>query len=291
MAAIACGSESQYPVPHIIVANVAHFIARAFKKKRETLEISHQPVTEDSSDFNIESQRKCMRDLKHQFSHLFLCRDRIAMCLSGATNADLLTQLNDVASKVENVIAEDYVRIFATSQDAIPASHPNLHMLSLITQRPTSGFEIDRFIRSDIADCLKQLLYAMQELSDLIEDAIPLISHMEHDQPNFAKSHQWTPFDNRRASPCVQPLAERLHRSLHHDWPCHREEHKEGHNGTLGECTHAYMRLDPQWIMKGVEGHAFSIVLSIDGQYQECNVHLGTSRLVNESIQHPKTFN
>jgi hypothetical protein len=281
MATMARGNESEPLEPHIIVANVAHFIAKAFKKKRETLEIASQPIKEEILDTNIESQRRCMRDLKLQFSHLFLCRDRIATCLSGASNADLLKQLTDVAFKVETVIAEDYVRSFLTLQAAIPASCPSLHMLSLIIQRPASDFEVDRFIRSDVAHDLMQLLHAMQELADLIDDAMPLIPHMEHDQPDFARSHQWTPFDNRRASPSVHPLAERLHRSLHHDWPCRREEHREEHDGALGECTHAYMQLDPQWIMNGVEGGSFSIVLSIDGRYQECKVHLGTSRLAN----------
>jgi hypothetical protein len=270
-------NESLCLEPCITVPTVAELIARVFKKKQEKLGSSFQSATEEGIRPSIESQRRCLRGLKREFSLLSHKRDLIAAYLIEATNGDLLTCLNDVASKIEKIIAGDYVHQFIDPDNTVPEQLGILQSLYLVVQTQPSNIEDDRLIRDDVAEHLEQLLYAMQELADLIEDAVPLAFELEDGKQTFSESHEWTPFNDRTASPCVQPLAERLHRSLHFDWPCHREEHEQ-HSGTLGECTHAYMRLDPQWIINGVEGGAFFVVLSVDDQYQECKVHLKTAR-------------
>ena len=186
-------------------------------------------------------------------------------------------QLNEVAIHVESVIDGEYVGSFCP-QNYIGDLHIK-RLYYILQERPTN-FEESRVLCSSRVDKCFSILPSLSWISRSI-DATALsdsgFSPMVSIPPVPLQLHQ--------SSGAVRELATRLHKSLHQGWPC-RSEHDEGHEGKLGECTRANIRLDPKWLRNGVEDETFFVVLSVDDTtYQECEIHLDMPRQVVVRIQ------
>jgi hypothetical protein len=186
-------------------------------------------------------------------------------------------QLNEVARHVDSVIDGEYVGSFSP-QNYIG----NLHIKQLyyiLQERPTN-FEESRVLCSSRVDMCSRILPSLKWISKSIDAAALSDSGF-----NPTESIPPVPLRLHRSSGAVCELATRLHKSLHQGWPC-QDEHDEGHEGKLGECTRANIRLDPKWLTNGVEDETFFVVLSVDDTtYQECEIHLDMPRQVGVRIQ------
>jgi hypothetical protein len=267
---MACGGADESPGPQIIIPAIANVIAGALtSEKIESLSRSARHAT-PAGAYSVGLVRSCIKTLKRHFNQFHIDGDWILGHPSNSTT--LLAPLQDIASKFKNILEGDYIRSFFHNKTPPSSRYELLHALYLVLKERPSEFEEIRVIRNDVVEQLLQLLPAMEEFCELVEDAMPTTSDVSRSTVATADSHPWSSNDSLRALESVQSLTERLHRSLHQDWPCRR--HGDEHAGALGECTHAYMQLDPQWVEHGVEGNVFFIVLSDHENYQECNVRI-----------------
>ncbi|KAL5341979.1 hypothetical protein BJX70DRAFT_11584 [Aspergillus crustosus] len=76
----------------------------------------------------------------------------------------------------------------------------------------------------------------------------------------------------------VRHLSCTLHDVLHFNWPCQCNSHE--HDGLLGHCFSAKLRLDPGWSCRGLDPRddSFFVLLTGSEIIQECRVCLDSSR-------------
>jgi hypothetical protein len=266
------------PGLQIIDPAVAKVIAHALtdNKKVEALCTSAGSIataTPLDAEFIL---RTCLKHLKHQFSWVSLSSHQIATCSS--TRSDLITQLEVIASNMDMIIDAEYVKTFLKKEHLVSQKLERLNNLYSVLKRQPTLFDDDpsRIVRDDAAEHLLQLWPAMDKVYNMMKDTTLPLPFTDDDVTGAAQSHSWTPFHSSGVPDPVQQLAERLHSSLHRDLSCDR--HSQEHNDAIGDCTHAYMQLDPHWIIRGVESDVFFVVLSNEARYQECRVHLGKPR-------------
>lgn len=277
------------PDPHIIVISIAKTIAVALDSQLESHYLSCTNTSERGSRYASGARRvlpcscslgSTLRALKRDFATLHEEEYMVEQCLHDSNEShrrEFQRHLNEVAIHVDTVIDGEYVGSFC------PRNHiGNLHVKQLyyiLQDRPTN-FEESRVLCSSRVDKCSRILPSLLWISKFIDAAALSDSGFS---PTV--SIPPVPLQLHQSSGAVRELASRLHKSLHKGWPC-QSEHDEGHEGKLGECTRANIRLDPKWLGNGVQNETFFVVLSVDDiTYQECEIHLDMPRQVGVRIQ------
>lgn len=260
------------PDLHVVLPTVAGCVSRALTEENRFHAISdaycfgNTPVTLATGPVKTQ---KDIRLLKQYFHTIFLYRQ-----FSGTFSTPLIVEyMEDVSSRMESIIDVSYLQGFRDYFfDAFSQAPSALIILYLVLEKQPPDFEEVSVIRRDAAQQLVALTPIMAELQHEIHQLI-LATKGDTDVNG---PHSKTPFDCAIIPPKVHPMAERLHKLLHQEWPCsERDKAHDIHKGNLGNCTHAYMQLDPRWITKGVQGDEFAVFLSNEKVYQECKIYVG----------------
>lgn len=264
---------------HIIITSVATPIAVALdgrlKEHYLSCETTSKNRLQSTDKARLVSPCQCnlgkaLRGLKRNFATLHEEQNFIGQCV---VNREFQRHLGEIAFCLDNAIDGEYVGNFHTNEPRRPLQNRRLKELYYVLRERPSDFEDTRILRGNITEELSRLLPLLTWISTFVDTtSSPGLG------PSTTGSVPPVTLGLHQGSDMVRGLAERLHRSLHQGWPC-RNEHEEGHEGKLGECTRANMRLDPQWLRHGIEDEAFFVMLSIhDTTYQECRIHLGMPR-------------
>lgn len=182
-------------------------------------------------------------------------------------------RLDEIALCLDSIIDGEYVGKFCPRHYIEDMRVKQLY--HALQERPT-GFEDSRVLRNNIVDECSRLLSSLTWISNWVNDAA--LSDLD-----FYPIVSVPPVPSRlyQGSESVRDLTTRLHGSLHQGWPC-QTEHDGEHEGKLGECTRANMRLDPKWLRHGAEDKAFFVILAAnETTYQECEIHLDMSRYIS----------
>jgi|SRR5690242_12035254 len=261
------------PGLHVVLPTVAGCVSRALTEENKFRAISgvycfgNIPVTLAAGPTKAQNN---IRLLKQYFNTIFLYRQ-----FSGIfSTASIMECMEDVALRMERIIDVVYLQSFrGYFGDAFSQAQGALIILYLILEKRPPDFEEVLVIRHDAAQQLVALTPIMAKLRHEIHQLIPATKG----DADVNGPHSKTPFDSTMAPPKVYPIANRLHELLHQEWPCSERDKPEHdiHKGNLGNCTHAYMQLDPSWITKGVQGDEFAVFLSNEEVYQECKINVG----------------
>lgn len=279
------------PDPHIVVVSIAKTIAVALNSQLESHYLSCAYTSERGSQYASGARGvlpcspacslgRTLRALKRGFATLHDEEYMVERCLHDSNESyrrEFQRQLNEVATHVDSVIDGEYVGSICP-QNYIGNLH--IRQLYYILQERPKDFEESRVLCSSRVDKCSRILPSLLWISKFIDAAALSDSGLSPTvsiPPVSLQLHQ--------GSGAVRELATRLHKSLHQGWPC-QSEHDEGHEGKLGECTRANIRLDPRWLRNGVKDETFFVVLSVDDTtYQECEIHLDMPRQVGVRIQ------
>jgi hypothetical protein len=270
------------PGLYVLITSVAKSLAVALNSQLE----SHYRSCTDASGSRLSNPNterpvsRCfcgtgdkLRALKRNFATLHEEGHLIGQCLINSNEDgrwEIQRRLDEIALCLDSVIDSQYVGTFCP-QDLIGDMHVK-QLYHALQRRPTN-FEDKRVICETIVDECSRFLPPLAWISRYVNDAASSDS-------DFWPMSSVPPVPLRlyHGSESVRDLAKRLHDSLHRGWPC-QSEHDEGHEGRLGECTRANVRLDPKWLRHGAGDETFFVVLSVDNTtYQECRIHLDKPR-------------
>lgn len=270
------------PGLHVLITSVARSIAVALNSRLEVHYLSCRTTSGSILPYIDKTRRvsPCfcgigvkLRALKREFATLHDEGHLIERCLinsSAGDHREVQRRLDELALCLDSIIDGEYVSNFCR-RDCVKDMHVQ-QLYYALQERPT-GFEDSRVLCNNIEDECSRLLPSIAWISKWVNDAA--LSDLD-----FCPILSVPPVPSRlyQGSESVRNLTTRLHKSLHQGWPCHTE-HDEGHEGKLGECTRANMRLDPKWLRHGAEDETFFVVLAVnETTYQECEIHLDTSR-------------
>lgn len=233
-----------------------------------------------------------LRKLKRYLAQIWLEKDTFLPLLS--LSAGLARCHDRIAQALEQMLEERYTGIptddiqHETSMDSLQTS--KLWKFACVLGKPPMGFRAEVAIREDAGKVLPGLLSLLRTWNNLVEDLVPddpdaaemedIAKSKKHPEPQI----EMTAF---QGSASIRTGAENLHQTLHRYWPCQLDGHV--HNGALGECMEAELRLEPQWITHGNRENSFFLILKGSEISQECKVHL--SHTTEYVSCHPPGYN